>query len=203
MGGRGASSSISSVPTSNRMPKIDSGDKEIDKITKRLLNDKEMKKSSFSESSQKRLGIMQSAREDIARLSKKKDGMFSDVVYRSKASADKLKSLKNEYKNIDKNTAENIKQRDYWAKKGAEWREKDPTRIKKQKWGDQVIYSPRSEDAFFKASSLNNIISRSIGRKETLERQIKGHYSDYEKDAKSYIGRAYKLKNYAETLKEK
>ena len=183
MGGRGASSGISRP--SNRLPKIDSGDKEIDKITKRLLNDKEMQKTAFSERAQKRIGVMQEAREDISRLSRRKDGMFSDVVYRSKVSADKLKSLKNEYKNIDKDTAHNIKQRDYWLEKGKEWSKKDPTRIEKQKWGDKIVYSARSEDAFFKASSLNNIITHSAGKKESLERQIKGYYSEYEKDAKT------------------
>lgn len=203
MGGRGASSSISSVPTSDRMPKINSGDKEIDRITKRLLNDKEIQKTAFSERTQKRVGVMQDAKKDISRLSKQKDGMFSDVVFRSKVSADKLKSLKNEYKNIDKVTAESIKQRDYWTQKGKEWSEKDPTRIEQRTWGNEVIYSKRSEDAFFKASSLNNIITHSAGRKESLERQIKGYYSDYEKKAKSDVERAYKLKNYAKTQKKK
>lgn len=203
MGGRGASSNISSVPTSNRMPKINSGDKEIDRITKRLLNDKEMQKTAFSERTQKRLGVMQDAKKDISRLSKQKDGLFSNVVFGSKASADKLKSLKNEYKNIDKVTEHNIKQRDYWTEKGKEWSKKDPTRIEKKKWGDEIVYSARSQDAFFKASSLNNIITHSAGRKESLERQIKGYYSDYEKKAKSDVERAYKLKNYAKKQKKK
>lgn len=72
---------------------IKSGDKEIDRITKRLLNDKELQKAAFSERTQKRVGIMEHAKEDIARLSKEKHGLLSDVVSKSKAKANYLKSL--------------------------------------------------------------------------------------------------------------
>lgn len=72
---------------------IKSGDKEIDRITKRLLNDKELQKAAFSERTQKRVGIMKHAKEDITRLSKEKHGLLSDVVSKSKAKANYLKSL--------------------------------------------------------------------------------------------------------------
>ena len=201
MGGRGASAGISRP--SNRFSMIKSGDKEIDRITKRLLNDKELQKAAFSERTQKRVGIMKHAKEDITRLSKEKHGLLSDVVSKSKAKANYLKSLKNEYKNIGKETAHNEEQRDYWAQKAKEWRKKDPVKITKEVWGEKVTYSARAEDAFFKASSLNNIISRVDERKATLERQIKNFYSNYEEEAKADIKRAYKLINYTKTQNKK
>lgn len=54
MGGRGASAGISRP--SNRFSMIKSGDKEIDRIAKRLLNDKELQKAAFSEKTQKKSG---------------------------------------------------------------------------------------------------------------------------------------------------
>lgn len=201
MGGRGANVGISRP--SNRFSMIKSGDKEIDRITKRLLNDKKLRKAAFSERTQKRAGVMQHAKEDIARLSKQKHGLLSDVVSKSKEKANHLKHLKNEYKNIDKETAHNIEQRDYWAKKAKEWSEKDPVKITKKVWGEEVTYSARAEDAFFKASSLNNIISRVDERKATLERKIKNFYSNYEEEAKVDVGRAYKLINYTKTQNKK